>query len=162
MIGEQDAVPYAAELMSAIVEERGITPKQLAARVGVNVATIYRYLSGDRTISPEFLTALWQLSGDKRIAEFIFGHGSVRVESMHAETVRIPPTDQMLEASARVVQSAADCLPYMGRILKDGRIDASDINAIAKFDKIAADVNIQFAQLSAALHAHAGRAKEAV
>lgn len=165
MILEHDTVPRDAEVVRTVIDDRNVTVKAIASRIGCDDSTVYRYLAGERTMPSIVIRTVFELTGDKRLIEIVCGPVMVDsiVPASPAPHLRIPPVDQLLEDSARIVQSAADCLPYMGKILRDNRVDESDRNAIAKFDKIAADVNLKFAQTSAALHMHLSRStKEAV
>jgi len=73
-----------AKRLEALLEERGMTQLELAARVGVTRAAMSRYVSGDR--EPRFVTLV-------RIAEEL----DVRVEEL------VPCESDPVQAALRIV-----------------------------------------------------------
>lgn len=171
MIPEPGAMPQDAETLRDVIEDRGVSVKALAHRLGVNKSTIYKYLAGELTLPSIVIRTVFEMTYDSRLAEIVTGPIPVVVQLMElagatnggAATFPIPPVDQLLRDAASAVESAAQSLPHMGDILNDGKIDARDRRSIEQFRKHAADVNLKFAQISAALDAHLNRsAREAV
>lgn len=171
MIQEPGAMPQDAETLRDVIEDRGVSVKALAYRLGVNKSTIYKYLSGDLAIQPIVLRTAFEMTYDSRIVELVTGPIPVVVQLMElagasdatSSPLRIPPIDQLLREAASAVESAAKSLPHVGDVLSDGKVDARDRVSIDRFRKQAADVNLKFAQISAALDAHLSRStKEAV
>lgn len=170
MIPEPGAMPQDAETLRDVIEDRNVSVKALAFKLGVNKSTIYKYLAGDITLPSIVVRTVFEMTYDKRLVELITGPIPVVVQLMElaaapdqASPFPIPPVDQLLREAASAVESAARSLPHMGDILKDGKIDRADRVPIDRFRKQAADVNLKFAQISAALDAHVNQAtREAI
>ncbi|MBW8017085.1 MAG: hypothetical protein FVQ82_12945 [Planctomycetes bacterium] len=60
-------------LLSDIVLENDITPKQLAGATGLAVSTIYKYLAGGCTIPSIVWRVVYKMTADARIVQLVTG-----------------------------------------------------------------------------------------
>ncbi len=167
MTNEYDVMPHDAILLAKVLEERGVTVQALAARCGYDDKSIYRYLSGGRTLPSIVLRAAFELTLDIRIIALIAGtvpicfHQLDRAAAQPAANPRtpprLPPVDQLFPQAASAVEQLAGSLKYMHKVVADGRIDASDGAAIDKFNQHAAEALRLIALTTAAVEAHRQR-----
>lgn len=159
---EFDAMPYDATLLSDVIAAHGLTVTALANRSGYDATSIYRYLSGERTVPSTVLRALFELTLDMRIVGLIAGVIPVQLivlrqgESQPApKHVRIPPVNQLVDETNVAMKATADAFAYIAKILADERVDQSDSTAIENFKKHSAAAQRQLALVDAALTAYA-------
>ena len=106
IIGVTDSTDFAQRL-KALLEERGMTQLELAARVGVTRAAMSRYVSGDR--EPRFVTLV-------RIVEEL----DVRVEDL------LPTSGDPVQTALRIVARTSltdEQMAQFRRILDEGDLE---------------------------------------
>ena len=106
IVGVTDSTDFAQRL-GALLEERGMTQLELAARVGVTRAAMSRYVSGDR--EPRFVTLV-------RIVEEL----DVRVEDL------LPTSGDPVQTALRIVARTSltdEQMAQFRRILDEGDLE---------------------------------------
>ena len=106
IVGVTDSTDFAQRL-EALLEERGMTQLELAARVGVTRAAMSRYVSGDR--EPRFVTLV-------RIVEEL----DVRVEDL------LPTSGDPVQTALRIVARTSltdERLAQFRRVLDEGDLE---------------------------------------
>ncbi len=168
MTNEIDVTPYDATLLVKVCKERGVTAEALANRSGYDDKSIYRYFAGERTIPSTVFRAAFELSHDLRLLGLITGTVPIAYQvarfapagcpgnggGARPEPVRIPPVEQLLSETCDALKHVADAITYMEKILRDGRLDDTDRNAVDKFKRHSADSRRLLATVDAALEAH--------
>lgn len=159
--------PDDAILLNRILEEREIPPKRLALECGIHASTLYRYLSGEKTLPSKVLTRAYELTGDLRIITLIAGGRAITIRPVlscphtnssgsqsPATPVRIPPIDELLPRACKAVEDVARATPYMCKIIRDGKVDGSDRRAADNFKRYASETRQCLSLLEAALELH--------
>lgn len=106
IVGVTDSTDFAQRL-KALLEERGMTQLELAARVGVTRSAMSRYVSGDR--EPRFVTLV-------RIVEEL----DVRVEDL------LPTSGDPVQTALRIVARTSltdEQLAQFRRVLDEGDLE---------------------------------------
>lgn len=138
MTTEYDAMPYDATLLSDVISQHNITVPALAMRSGYDDKSIYRYLSGERTVPSTVIRAAFELTLDMRLVGLVSGMIPVSMmvaKFSNAKPPRIPPLDQLIPETCNATKSAAEALQYIARILADSKIDATDKTAIENYKR---------------------------
>ncbi len=152
MTNEYDVMPYDATLLSSILAQHEVTVGALAMRSGYDDKSIYRYLSGERTVPSVVLRAAFELTADPRLIALIAG--AVPVQVLSGQSLCVPPMEQLVPKVSEAAKSAVDALQYVARILADGQIDDTDAAAISNFRRHAANCNRLLVLCDAAVAAH--------
>lgn len=152
MTNEYDVMPFDATLLSEVLTHHNVSAKAVAARAGYDLTSIYRYLSGERTIPSTVIRAAFELTHDPRLVELV--SGTVAVQVIKPQLINIPPIEELMAQTAEAAKSAVDALAYVGRMIADGRIDAGDAHAIANFRRHSADCRRLMSVCDAAVTAH--------
>jgi hypothetical protein len=159
----EENMPYDAEVIQRVLDRHeDATPKALARHCHLHVATVHRYLSGERTIPSSFLRGVFELTGDLQIIGLISGTVPIQFQSIGSgsdtQPSRIPPVDELLEMACKANELAAQAIPFMGNILKDGKIDAGDLQAIEQFKRHTAEATRCHGLVIAAIEIHKRKA----
>ncbi len=160
---EIEDMPYDAELLGRVLDDHDVPAKRLAHAAGLHSATIYRYLSGEKTLPSTVLRAAFELTHDSRLVNLITGNVPVAYQIVGSaeggavgtgRPLRVPPIAQIDDHASEAVENAAKCMRYILAILKDGRVDASDRTAGESFKKHEAAAVLHFALVRAAFDRH--------
>lgn len=161
----EDAMPHDAGVLREVLNDADLTPKRLALESGLHESTIYRYLSGEKTIPSIVLRRAFELTRDKRIPQLITGNVATQIIlEIHAvetaaPTLRTPPVEQLLTEASAAVKCAAEGLPQIAQMLKDGKINEDDRAAIDAWLKHSADAQRHLAMVDASVHRLAPKPK---
>ena len=160
-------MPYDADLLGQVIEDHNLPAKRLACLCSINPSTLYRYLSGEKTLPSKVLRAAFEETGDIRLLSLITGrrvltfkpvlscsHTNSNGSQSSATSVRIPPVDELMSKLLESIQNLGNAAPYMGVILKDHKVDRSDRRAKDNFTRHASDCRRNLALAEAALEAH--------
>ena len=139
-------------LLSSIIDEHGITVKQLAMQTGRAASTVYRYLSGEATIPSIVWRVLFKKTQDARIVPLVTGDVPLIL-------VPLRPMCAKLDADAmgkmlEVRKNQIKCEQYVLNIMADGKVDESDRNIIDKYKKDFPEMVISQAQVFQAITHH--------
>jgi len=139
--------------LDLLLQKHGITVKQLAGWTGRAASTIYKYLSGEQTIP----SVIWRSIFDHTFDIVVFNiiRGDIPCVIAPLIEVMIPPDaatlGKLLEARRRQIK----CEEYVLQILQDGKIDASDEQAIKSYKAAFAEMISTESQIyQAILHGH--------
>lgn len=160
MTTEFDVMPFDATLLSDVLSQHNVTVPALAMRSGYDDKSIYRYLSGERTVPSTVIRAAFELTLDMRLVGLVSGMIPVSMtvaKVANAKPARIPPLDQLIPETCNATKSAAEALQYIAKVLADSKIDASDKTAIENYKRHSAAAQRRLALVDAALTAHAGK-----
>ncbi|MFH1417288.1 MAG: hypothetical protein ABII12_03265 [Planctomycetota bacterium] len=155
------------EVLQQVMQTHDVTANQLANRSGLAAKSIYKYLSDQRTLPSDVLRAAFELTCDLRLLglisgiipithQFVFCRGPACNDARPqvAKPARIPPVGELLPRTSKSIEELAKALPYIGKILEDGKIDDSDRVAIQRFHGHAAAAMADISRVDAALDAH--------
>jgi hypothetical protein len=114
-------------VLQAVLEEHGVSVKQLAAGVGRTAMHCYRYLAGGQTIPSVVWRWLYAQTKDARIIELLTaGSGVVMVPIEARKAVDKLAYRDLVEQRREELR----CEDYVMKIVADGKIDAADRKAI--------------------------------
>ncbi len=120
-------------LLQGVLEEHGVTVKQLALLTGLAASTLYRFGSGGATIPSIVWRALFAETRDQRIIKLLTGEVPCVVAPVEFEQLRLDrPT---IEHLLQIRQQQLDCERDILNILADGRIDKKDRAAVEQYKK---------------------------
>lgn len=134
---DYDAMPRDAQIVAAVLRDRGVSIDQLAERAGYDDKTIYRYLTGERTLPSIVLRAAFELTLDARLIRLITGAipacltfpGSPAPAN---RPVRVRPLADGLTDAGNAIESTGKLVRYLRTVLRDGAIDGKDLSALEK------------------------------
>ena len=168
---DRDAMPRDAEILGDVLRERGVSIEALADRSGYDDKSIYRYLSGERTLPSNVLRAAFELTGDGRLLRLVTGAvpvcvhplGSCSSSSSGAAAIqtaaahRVPPLPDTLINAGNAIESTGKIVRYLRDILQDGRVDVKDLVGLEKFVAEATRAGDNLALAVASANAEIGR-----
>jgi hypothetical protein len=117
-------------VMRSVIEDHGITVKQLEIWTGYDATHLYACLSGNRLAAPHIWRVLYAKTQDARIPKIITGDLPVMVVHLNDKSIRLDAASlkDLLQVRREQLQFEAEILSA----LEDGRIDAKDRAAITK------------------------------
>ena len=136
------------EVLQQVMEAHDLNVKRLANKSGIAQKTIYKYLSGVRTLPSDVLRAAYEITQDQRLLHLISGAAPVVVELIplglsackgggngHTQQtpLSIPPVKQALPRTLSAIRKAAESGECLATILEDGSVDRKDIPAMDNF-----------------------------
>lgn len=168
---DRDAMPRDAEILTDVLRERGVSIDALAERAGYDDKSIYRYLSGERTLPSIVIRAAFELTHDGRLLRLITGavpvcvhlvassssSGSAAAGQTAAATQPVPPFPDTLINAGNAIESAGKIIRYLRDILQDGRVDVKDLVGLEKFVHEATRAGENLALAVASANAEIGR-----
>lgn len=119
-------------ILSAVLDEYGITVKQLASLTGRAGSTIYKYLAGEATIPSVVWRAVYAKTRDYRILQLIIGDMAIAVVA----TDDIPDAEDQAASLDMLLterQAQLQCEQLVLNILADGKVDRSDRAMIEEY-----------------------------
>jgi hypothetical protein len=129
-----------AELLDAILDAGDIahngtvvTAKYLAYVSGYSVKTISDYRRGKLTIPTQFWRAVWKVTRDFRIPALILADTPCEI-TINDQIRQIEDDTAVLSQAVEAVGDFHDRQSYLVSILKDGRIDEADRDAIDNYN----------------------------
>jgi hypothetical protein len=135
------ATPMDAELLDDILNTGGIardrhliTAKLLAHASGYSVKTISDYRRGKLTIPSQFWRAAWNVTRMRSIPNLILADTPCDI-TIHDHLRRIEGDAAVLAQAIEAVGDFHKRQSYLADILKDGRIDEADRDAVAKYNE---------------------------
>jgi hypothetical protein len=140
--------------LQLLLEKHNINAKQLACWTGRASSTIYKYLSGEITIP----SVVWRSIFDHTLDVAVFNvvRGDIPCVIAPLDKVGISLNAASLSKLLEVRKRQLKCEEYVLQILADGKVDASDIAAIANYKLAFPDMVSSQAQIyQAILNAHA-------
>lgn len=151
MIREREPdVPLDAELLEQVLSQHEITIAALSRRAGIASKTIYRYLSGERTIPSDCLRAAFELTGDLRIIGLITGSVPIQCVALTEDQagpagarpspVRLPPPEQWLQESCQATKQLAEATTYLAKVWQDREVTESDRGFLCQYRALTAEV----------------------
>lgn len=69
----EDAMANDAQVLSDVLDQHHVAPRHIAHLTGIHTSTIYRYLSGEKTLPSAVLAAAFRLTLDPRLLCLITG-----------------------------------------------------------------------------------------
>lgn len=152
-MSEPDTMPFAAQLAQEIVEDHQLPIKRLAMVVGVDQATVYRWLAGERTVPLDLYRALFELTRDFRLIAMVAG----RVPLTCTVNPEGPPPElaDILPRALLSIESAAEAARALHRIVSDRRVDQSDAAALRDFRAAATGAVQHLTSAIASMQQHA-------
>lgn len=169
---DRDAMPRDAEILTDVLRERGVTVDALAERAGYDDKSIYRYMSGERTLPSIVIRAAFELTCDGRLLRLITGAVPVCVHLVASSSSfgpaaaatqtaaaghRVPPFPDTLVNAGNAIESAGKIIRYLRDILQDGRVDVKDLVSLEKFIHEATRAGENLALAVASANAEIGR-----
>jgi len=147
--------------LQLLMEKHKIEPKQLAGWTGRKLTTIYKYLSGECTIPSVVWRSIFDHTRDVVVFNVIRGDIPCIISTTSNDDFSFG-TDA-LKQLINMRKSQLKVEEYIVNILEDGRIDKSDLTAIANFklafpDMIDAQVRMHQAIITAYRKAEAANA----
>ena len=116
--------------LQTLLEKHGISPKQIAGWTGRGVSTIYKYLSGELTIPSVVWRAIFDHTLDPTVFAIVRGDIPCVVTPLVSITC---PQGASLKRLLEMRKKQLSLENYMLQILENGKIDVSDVTAIANF-----------------------------
>ncbi len=154
MTTEHDVMPYDATLLARVIDDSQVSVQAVANRSGYDDKSIYRYLTGERTVPSSVLRAAFELTRDVRLVQLVAGSVPVVLVSSGPAPIRIPPVETLFPQATEALESLARSLRYVHKIAADRRIDAGDDTAIENFKTHAAEAQRLIALTTAAMESH--------
>jgi len=158
------AMSHDAEVLETVIRDHGLTVAQVATRSGYAEKTIYRYLSNEgRTLPSEVIRAVYELTADNRLILLITGSVPVQFQPLEEKRdcphsthgrrspVRIPPIEDVLPRTLEAAEQVVKCGQLVAKIMADGKLDASDLSAVDKFQACISYARKQLAVCDAAM-----------
>lgn len=123
------------KILQAILDDHGITVKQLCLLTGYSDSQVYRWLSGDATIKSIAWRTLWQQTHDHRIILLITGIDQGVFVAVGKKACGLDQgvqhgMQQMIAARREQLAVETELLT----ILEDGKVDGKDRAAIARYE----------------------------
>jgi len=137
------------DFLQLLMDKHNINAKQLAGWIGRAPTTIYKYLSGENTIPSVIWRAIFERTHD--IAVFNIVRGDLPCVIAPLIQVMIPPDAASLQQLLNMRRKQLKCEEYIVQILSDGKIDSSDIAAIANYKLAFPDMVSSQAQIYQAI-----------
>lgn len=120
-------------LLGTILDEHGITVKQLAMLTGRAASTVYRYCSGEATIPSIVWRVLFKKTQDTRIIALVTGDMPLIFVPLRTNGIKLDA--DALAKMLDVRQKQIKCEQYVLNILADGKVDKSDRAMIERYKK---------------------------
>jgi len=161
--GLETPMSHEASTLEAVMETHDITAKQVALSTGLHQSTIYRYLSGEKTIPIALLRHLYERTQDARLAQLVTGivPTEILVLIPIEKIGSLPPLNQLLCDATTTLKDCADGVIEVGKIVADGKVDERDLQSIAQFKQHAAACQRRLTQTVAALNRYERDARRA-
>lgn len=130
------------ELVRTIRERHNFTLEQVAAISDLATCTVNRYELGEREVSFRYVRHLFAATGDMQLLRY-FSAGVADAlctaqSRQQPAPKRQPPPDGPQDLLARELEAIGDltqAAKYIERIVRDGRVDQSDHQAILNLHK---------------------------
>jgi len=134
--------------LQTLLEKHGISPKQIAGWTGRGVSTVYKYLSGELTIPSVVWRSIFDHTLDPTVFAIVRGDIPCVIAPMIVLNTSIDTAT--LEHLVSMRQAQLKCEQYILNILTDGKIDKSDVTAVANYrlafqDSMSAQIQIYHA-----------------
>lgn len=138
------------ELLRDILDDHAVPAKWLADRIGKHVSQVYRYMGDSGPYIPSLVwRMLFEKTGDLRILKLVVGDVPLAVVPLTADdnvyaALEAPSIRKLHAMRQRQIDAETEIL----NILADGKVDAADRPAVARYEKnfdamIAAQVQIR-------------------
>jgi len=117
--------------LQQLLDKHNICAKQLALWSGRAASTVYKYLSGELTIPTVVWRSIFERTLDISILKLFTGE----ISCIFAPLVKIAakPDATTMSHLLKMRQKQIKCEKYILQILDDGKIDKSDVHAIANY-----------------------------
>lgn len=131
---DKDAIELSDDyvLMQNVMDDHGITPKQLVLLCGRGLSTIYKYHVGEATIPSVIWRQLYRLTKDCRICTLFVGDVPHVIVPLLAGHLRLNKATIRHQLKTR--QEQIDCERSVLEIIDDGEIDHRDRKAVDEYN----------------------------
>lgn len=151
MRSEPDMIDPTAAILGDVMDDHGVTLKQLARATGRDISTICRYRSGEATTPTFVLATLFGLTLDRRLPDICTGD-RVAYYVLRGGGEQIVPLPELMQRTIAGVRAMADCATRMEAITRDQRIDAADAAHIRTLEKLCHQTLGELPLLLASVH----------